>query len=110
VQRWGGNATTRYSWQDDIANHASDWFFYNIPNDNANPQALPFGSASDQFVLAARGAGAEPLVTVPTIGWTPSTATTAGASRSPSTARSSRRSAPPTATSRGATATPATAC
>ena len=30
VRRWGGNSTTRYSWQDDIANHASDWFFYNI--------------------------------------------------------------------------------
>jgi hypothetical protein len=28
VRRWGGNTTTRYSWQDDISNHASDWFFY----------------------------------------------------------------------------------
>ncbi|HLX10252.1 MAG TPA: glycoside hydrolase family 44 protein [Thermoanaerobaculia bacterium] len=71
VRRWGGNATTRYSWQDDIANDASDWFFYNEPNDNSDPQALPNGSASDVFVGATRVAAGEPLITVPTIGWTP---------------------------------------
>jgi hypothetical protein len=71
VRRWGGNATTRYSWQDDVSNHASDWFFYNLPNDNANPQNLPNGSASDGFVAATRAAAGEPLITVPTIGWTP---------------------------------------
>jgi Glycoside hydrolase family 44 len=71
VRRWGGNATTRYSWQDDTANRASDWFFYNIPDDNPNPQSLPDGSASDLFVDATRVAAGEPLITVPTIGWTP---------------------------------------
>jgi hypothetical protein len=71
VRRWGGNGTTRYSWQDDIANHASDWFFYNLPNANANPPALPNGSSSDVFVDATRAAGGEPLITVPLIGWTP---------------------------------------
>ena len=35
VQRWGGNATTRYNWQNDTSNRASDWFFENIPNENA---------------------------------------------------------------------------
>jgi hypothetical protein len=71
VRRWGGNGTTRYSWQDDTANHASDWFFYNLPNDNPNPGALPNGSSSDVFVDATRAAGGEPLITVPLIGWTP---------------------------------------
>jgi hypothetical protein len=71
VRRWGGNATTRYSWQDDTSNHASDWFFYNLPEDNSNPQNLPAGSSADQFVAATRTAGGEPLITVPTIGWTP---------------------------------------
>lgn len=71
VRRWGGNAVTRYSWQDDTANRASDWFFYNIPDDNANPQNLPDGSASDLFADATRAAAGEPLITVPTIGWTP---------------------------------------
>ncbi len=71
VRRWGGNSTTRYSWQDDTTNHASDWFFYNLPDDNPNPQNLPFGSSSDLFVGATRVAAGEPLITVPTIGWTP---------------------------------------
>jgi hypothetical protein len=71
VRRWGGNGVTRYSWQDDVANHASDWFFYNLPNANSNPQRLPDGSASDVFADATRVAGGEPLITVPAIGWTP---------------------------------------
>jgi len=71
ARRWGGNSTTRYSWQDDTTNHASDWFFYNLPDDNPDPQNLPYGSASDLFVGATRVAAGEPLITVPTIGWTP---------------------------------------
>src|SRR4051794_39168582 len=50
IDRWGGNSTTRYSWQNDIANHASDWFFENIPWDNPDPSHLPDGSATDRFV------------------------------------------------------------
>src|SRR5438034_29473 len=71
VRRWGGNAVTRYSWQDDINNRASDWFFYNIENANPNPSELPNNSSSDHFIDEARGAGGEVLLTVPTIGWTP---------------------------------------
>ena len=71
ANRWGGNSTTRYSWLDDTSNRASDWFFFNIPEDNANPAALPDGSSTDLFVDDARAAGAEPLLTVPMIGWTP---------------------------------------
>jgi hypothetical protein len=71
VRRWGGNATTRYSWQHDISNHASDWFYYNIEEDNPNPGALPDGSAADVFIDQTRVAGGEPVLTVPTIGWTP---------------------------------------
>ena len=71
ANRWGGNSTTRYSWLDDTSNRASDWFFFNIPEDNPNPAALPDGSSADRFVDDARAAGAEPLLTVPMIGWTP---------------------------------------
>jgi len=71
VRRWGGNSTTRYSWQHDIANRASDWFFYNIEEANSTPGQLPNGSAVDRFVDEARAASSEPIVTVPTIGWTP---------------------------------------
>ena len=71
IRRWGGNATTRYSWQDDIANRASDYFFFNIEEDNPNPGQLPNGSAADRFVDDTRAGGGEALLTVPTIGWTP---------------------------------------
>ena len=70
ARRWGGNGTTRYSWQDDIANHASDWFFYNIES-QPDPGTLPDGSTADLFVDATRAAGGETILTVPLIGWTP---------------------------------------
>ena len=72
VRRWGGNATTRYSWQDDVSNQASDWFFYNIEDANPNP-----GDAArrlDRRPLHRRdprAREAESLLTVPIIGWTP---------------------------------------
>ncbi len=71
VRRWGGNATTRYNWQNDTSNRASDWFFENIPNDNPNPGALPDGSSSDVFVEQDRGTGTATLLTVPLIGFAP---------------------------------------
>jgi hypothetical protein len=71
VQRWGGNATTRYNWKNDTSNRASDWFFENIPNDNANPAALPNGSSSDKFVEQGKQAGMQTIMTIPLIGWTP---------------------------------------
>jgi hypothetical protein len=71
VRRWGGNATTRYNWRTDTSNRAADWYFENIPNDNPNPAALPNGSSSDRFVEENLRAGAETLLTVPLIGWTP---------------------------------------
>lgn len=71
VRRWGGNATTRYNWQNDTSNRASDWYFENIPEDNPNPAALPDGSSADKFVEQNRRAGTKTLLTIPTIGWTP---------------------------------------
>jgi len=71
VRRWGGNATTRYNWQNDTSNRASDWFFKNIPNPNPNAGALPNGSSSDQFVEQDRRTGTATILTAPLIGWTP---------------------------------------
>ena len=31
LYRWGGNAATRYNFQYDMSNRASDWFFLNEP-------------------------------------------------------------------------------
>lgn len=71
VRRWGGNGTTRYNWQNDTANRASDWFFENIPKENNNPDLLPAGSAADRFVEQDQRTGAKSLLTAPLIGWTP---------------------------------------
>jgi hypothetical protein len=71
VRRWGGNATSRYSWQDDVSNRAFDWYFANIPETNAHPENLPDGSLADRFIDETRAQGGEVLMTMPTIGWTP---------------------------------------
>ncbi len=70
VRRWGGNSTTRYNWESDTHNSASDWFFTNYAG-NANPASLPNGSDADVYVDEIRSAGGEALVTVPLLGWTP---------------------------------------
>ena len=77
--RWGGNATTRYNWQLDTSNRASDWFFENIPNDVPVSQ-LPESSTANGFVSDSRGAGADVIMTMPLIGWTPKDRTYAGCS------------------------------
>ncbi|MCA0455080.1 MAG: carboxypeptidase regulatory-like domain-containing protein [Chloroflexi bacterium] len=71
VNRWGGNSTTRYNFKLDTHSTASDWYFENIPDDNANPAALPNGSGADNFVAANKGRGTDTVMTLPLIGWTP---------------------------------------
>jgi hypothetical protein len=71
VNRWGGNATTRYNYRLDVSNRAADWFFQNIPNDVANVALLPRGSAADAFVRDNRANGSDTLMVMPLIGWTP---------------------------------------
>ena len=73
LDRWGGNSVTRYNWQADIHNTASDWFFENV-RDCTAPGCIgtpPAGNSADTFITAARNAGAQALITIPTIGWTP---------------------------------------
>ena len=65
--RWGGNATTRYNWQADVHNTASDWFFMNIPDGNGSASS----SSVEALIASTLGAGSMPLLTVSTIGWMP---------------------------------------
>jgi hypothetical protein len=75
VNRWGGNATTRYNWQTDISNHASDWYFENIKESSAtNP---PADSAAIRFIEQNRRTGTQTLLTVPTIGYVSNSSATA---------------------------------
>lgn len=72
VNRWGGNATTRYNYQTDTANHAMDWYFENIVKDDLTPnRVLPDGSAADLFVEQNIRTGTQTLLTIPMIGWVP---------------------------------------
>lgn len=69
IRRWGGNATTRYNYQVDATNRASDWFFESLPESNANPNPLPANSSVNQFIDQNKRTGTKSLVTLPMIGW-----------------------------------------
>lgn len=64
LNRSGGNAMTRYNWKQNASNHANDWYFESI----AEPSATP-GGMVDDFIKDSKAAGAQVMVTVPTIGW-----------------------------------------
>ena len=69
VNRWGGNDKSRYDWvQGNAENAAADWGFRNrVVSDSSAPPGP--SSAADAFVRQNRAAGAETLLTVPTLGW-----------------------------------------
>ena len=71
LRRWGGNSTTRYSWTQDAHNSGSDWYFITTPSNHPDPSQLPNGSEADLFVGETRAAGADAIVTLPLIGWSP---------------------------------------
>lgn len=64
VNRWGGNTATRYNWANGHAwNAARDWEFRN------GNGGSPTGLVADAFISNTLGAGAVPLMTVPSIGF-----------------------------------------
>ncbi|MCX6047635.1 MAG: hypothetical protein NT075_21260 [Chloroflexi bacterium] len=66
LRRWGGNITTRYNWQTNNMNHASDWFFHNNVNyDEYTGNAL----TADEWVQQNQRTNTESLLTVPMIGY-----------------------------------------
>lgn len=67
VRRWGGNATSRYNYQTDISNHASDWFFNNYKQSDATD--LPNDSVVNRFIDTNRAAGADTLLVLPLSGY-----------------------------------------
>ncbi len=77
LNRSGGNAETRYNWKENATNHANDYFYESIGEKSAVP-----GESADTFVAASKAGGAQPMLTVPMLGWVaklgPSRAKTAG--------------------------------
>lgn len=64
LNRSGGNNMTRYNWKDNATNIDSDYFFETIPPKNAAP-----GGDADAFVADSKAGGAQPMLTVPMLGW-----------------------------------------
>lgn len=66
VNRWGGNSTTRYNWFLNADNKGNDWYYQSIGSSDSTP-----GADADAFVSSSKAGGAEPMLTVPMIGWMP---------------------------------------
>jgi hypothetical protein len=66
MDRWGGDATSRYNYQLDATSSASDWYF-------ENQAGLPGGSQDNSSFNAQvtndKGIGARTLATLPVNGW-----------------------------------------
>src|SRR6201999_1085610 len=65
VDRWGGDSTSRYNYQLDVTNLASDWYFENSVQATGQKDSGAFNTqvASDAAV------GAKTMGTVPVLGW-----------------------------------------
>lgn len=64
LNRWGGNSTTRYNWATNADNRAADWYFQSIAYSSSVP-----GNEANKFITDTRNGGAQPMLTVPVIGW-----------------------------------------
>jgi Glycoside hydrolase family 44/Fibronectin type III domain len=69
LNRWGGNAMSRYNWTYSTANRCKDYYFYNIPEGGTN------GASADAFIQTTRNAGAQPVMTIPMLSLLPKDAT-----------------------------------
>ncbi len=67
LHRSGGNAETRYNWLINAHNRGGDWYFESIADSST---AIP-GGADDDFVAKSKNGGAQPMLTIPMIGWMP---------------------------------------
>lgn len=64
LNRLGGNNTSRYNWQINADNKGADWFFESIGDDSAVA-----GERGDTFIADTKAGGAQPMLTIPTLGW-----------------------------------------
>ncbi|WP_162601375.1 glycoside hydrolase family 44 protein [Occallatibacter savannae] len=65
VDRWGGDATSRYNYQLDVTSSASDWYFEN----HTGATGVQDTGAFSAQVQADRAIGAKTIGTVPVNGW-----------------------------------------
>ena len=63
LNRWGGDATSRYNWQIDAHSAGADWYFETYSDGSGTPA----GSADAYVATTRANTGAEPLFTIPMI-------------------------------------------
>ena len=73
VARWGGDNTSRYNYQANTSNSASDYYFLN----GQGAGGMIGGGAFTSFISSVHGEGTEALGTVPVLGWVTNSSTTA---------------------------------
>ena len=66
LNRSGGNEETTYNWQANTHGKGADWYFESYPDSSSIP-----GATADGFVSDSLNGGAQPMITVPIIGWAP---------------------------------------
>lgn len=64
LNRSGGNSASLYNWRTDARGTGADWYFESVPTTTAMTDQFNHG-----FVAATRSGGAEPMITIPMIGW-----------------------------------------
>src|SRR6185436_4493816 len=64
LNRYGGNNTSRYNWQINGDNRGQDWYFESIGDSSSVA-----GERGTTFINSTRAGGAQPMITLPIIGW-----------------------------------------
>lgn len=65
IDRWGGDATSRYNYKLDVTSSASDWYFENHTGSTGQQDSSQF----NQQVQSDQAIGARTIGTVPVNGW-----------------------------------------
>jgi len=69
ILRWGGDDTSRYNYQNNMTNSASDYYFENFLGGGGQFPNATGSTNFTQFVSTTDSAGAAALGTVPVLGW-----------------------------------------
>ena len=69
INRWGGNAMSRYNWAISTANRCKDFYFENIPDEPLTDGLN--GKSADDFIGPTLAAGAQAIMTIPMMGLLP---------------------------------------
>ena len=70
LNRQGGNNFSRYNWCANTLNIDNDYFFESIPGFFlGQPKSLVPGQRADSFIADTKAAGAQPMISIPMLGW-----------------------------------------